>query len=57
LALWLSVLGSWVGFYRYKLRDVIRVTSFHKNVLEFEFIHYISVVFSVHLDKTDKEEL
>jgi hypothetical protein len=51
------VLGSWVGFYRYKLRDVIRVTSFHKNVLEFEFIHYISVVFSVHLDKTDKEEL
>ncbi|KAG0567623.1 hypothetical protein KC19_7G149200 [Ceratodon purpureus] len=45
------------GFYRYRLGDVIRVTSFHKTVPVFAFVRRISVVLSVHADKTDEKEL
>lgn len=49
----------WVysGLYRYRLGDVLRVKRFHKTVPIFEFVRRKNVILSVHVDKTDEEEL
>ncbi|KAG0589054.1 hypothetical protein KC19_2G288100 [Ceratodon purpureus] len=48
---------NYSGLYRYRLGDSIRVTSFHKTLPLFAFVRRLSVVLSVHVEKTDEEEL
>ncbi|XVF78539.1 hypothetical protein PTKIN_Ptkin14bG0142100 [Pterospermum kingtungense] len=46
-----------VGLYRYRVGDVLKVTGFHNNSPQFQFVERQNVVLSVDLDKTSEADL
>lgn len=45
------------GLYRYRLGDVVRVTSFHNTTPELQFVCRRSLVLSINIDKNTEKDL
>ncbi|MBA0641784.1 hypothetical protein Goklo_026284, partial [Gossypium klotzschianum] len=48
---------SYAGLYRYKVGDVLKVTGFHNNTPQFQFVGSQNVILSVDTDKTREADL
>ncbi|MBA0759448.1 hypothetical protein Gotri_022334 [Gossypium trilobum] len=48
---------SYAGLYRYKVGDVLKVTGFHNNTPQFQFVGSQNVILSIDTDKTSEADL
>ncbi|XWS52082.1 hypothetical protein CRYUN_Cryun11dG0036700 [Craigia yunnanensis] len=51
------VVTTLTGLYRYRVEDVLKVTGFHNNSPQFQFVERQNVVLSIDLDKTSEADL
>ncbi|XVE80121.1 hypothetical protein DITRI_Ditri14bG0113800 [Diplodiscus trichospermus] len=51
------VVTTSTGLYRYRVGDVLKVTGFHNNSPQFQFVGRQNVVLSIDLDKTSEADL
>ncbi|XVE50212.1 hypothetical protein DITRI_Ditri01bG0143700 [Diplodiscus trichospermus] len=51
------VVTTLTGLYRYRNEDVLKVTGFHNNSPQFQFVERQNVILSIDLDKTSEVEL
>ncbi|XP_059633403.1 indole-3-acetic acid-amido synthetase GH3.17-like [Cornus florida] len=51
------VVTTFTGLYRYRVGDILMVTSFHNNAPQFRFVQRRNVVLSIDMDKTNEEDL
>ncbi|XP_038991078.1 indole-3-acetic acid-amido synthetase GH3.17-like [Hibiscus syriacus] len=48
---------TFAGLYRYKVGDILKVTGFHNNAPQFQFVETQNVILSVESDKTSESDL
>ncbi|KAG1366846.1 Indole-3-acetic acid-amido synthetase GH3.4 [Cocos nucifera] len=51
------VITTYLGLYRYRVGDILRVTGFHNAAPQFRFVRRKNMLLSVESDKTDQAEL
>lgn len=51
------VVTTFTGLYRYRVGDILKVTSFHNKAPQFRFVHRRNVVLSIDTDKTNEDDL
>lgn len=51
------VVTTYAGLYRYRVGDILRVTGFHNNAPQFQFVCRKNVALSIDSDKTDEDTL
>nr|KJB53387.1 hypothetical protein B456_009G3833002 [Gossypium raimondii]KJB53388.1 hypothetical protein B456_009G3833002 [Gossypium raimondii] len=51
------VVTNFTGLYRYRVGDVLKLTGFHNNSLQFQFVERRNSVLSVDMDKTSEADL
>jgi len=50
-------MGYWVGLYRYRLGDIVKIAGFHNSTPELQFICRRSLVLSINIDKNTEKDL
>ncbi|KAG4149718.1 hypothetical protein ERO13_D05G351400v2 [Gossypium hirsutum] len=51
------VVTTFAGLYRYRVGDVLKLTGFHNNSPQFQFVERRNTVLSIDMDKTSEEDL
>ncbi|MBA0701511.1 hypothetical protein Goari_005460, partial [Gossypium aridum] len=51
------VVTSFIGLYRYKVGDILKVTSYHNNAPQFQFVRRKDAFLSIDSEKTAEDEL
>ncbi|KAG4152750.1 hypothetical protein ERO13_D04G141150v2 [Gossypium hirsutum] len=51
------VVTTFIGLYRYKVGDILKVTGYHNNAPQFQFVRRKDAFLSINLEKTAEDEL
>ncbi|MBA0572422.1 hypothetical protein Golob_002764 [Gossypium lobatum] len=51
------VVTSFIGLYRYKVGDILKVTGYHNNAPQFQFVRWKNAFLSIDLEKIVEDEL